>query len=168
MTAAGDFIDLDKVVATPIPVKVGSETYKLPGDAPSELLLRIIVLVDEVEKAGRGEGLEGDTPEEIAEAGIHVMLAKRQDLNAAIEELFSIEQEIDEGEIELSDPQIAALVQALFSRYYPGTGEEGGARPTGENSTPPKPKSAQRSRRNSRGAKPKAPRASASSASSPS
>jgi hypothetical protein len=151
--ADGGLIDLDAVVSPDVRVKFDDVEYRLPGDAPSETLLRIQVISEQLGKA------VGDTD-------VDKLLALREELSETLEELFSIKQDIEPGTINLSEKQIGELLTALFEHYYSEAEEavEGGERPTPP--TTRKPKSGQRSRASSRRAKRPAT-ASQSSTSSP-
>ncbi len=156
-------IDLDSVLKPDIKVKLDGEEYKLPGDPPTEVLLSIVVLSEEMEKA-----VEADDSDR--------MLEIRGELTDRVEDLFSMRQsDIPEGfGSTLVDAQISELVNKLFAHYYPGMG--GGERPTSPEAeeesaeepapseTPPRPRRQPRSRARSPRAKKTA--ASASSKSS--
>ena len=140
-----DFIDLDALLPDDIPVKLGGVTYKLPGDPPVELLLRLQLLAQKIDEA------QDAAPEEL--------LKLREELAAEIEELFSLRNELSEDEpIQLTDRQTAGLLEQLFEKYF--AVEEDGDRPT---STKAKPKSSRPSARKSPA---RARRAAASSTSS--
>ena len=151
-------IDLDAVLKPDIPVKLDGETFKLPGDPPTEILLTIVNLSERMEKA---------TADEDADA----MLQIRSETTDAVTDLFALRQEVDDNfGAGLADTQISELVNKLFAHYYPGLG--GGdedpdvARPTPEASeaeTPPKPRRSPPSRRRSTPARRKKATASASS-----
>lgn len=130
-----DLIDLDAVMQPDLRVRLGGVDYRLPGDAPSEVLLRISVLADELAKQSTSANFD---PEQL--------LGVRTELGEAVEELFRIRQpELDS--LSLSDTQIAQLMEALFAHYFPKD-EEGGDRPTPAR-TPPKPRSSRPSARSS-------------------
>jgi len=143
-------IDLDAVLASPIKVKVDGATYKLPGDAPSELLLSIILATERLEEA-----VKENEPKRLQEI--------RGEVSDLVTELFSILQEVDEGfGSGLADIQIGELVSKLFAHYYKV--DEDGDRPTAdkpEAETPPRQRSGGRSRPRSGGRK-HAPSSSAS------
>lgn len=145
----GELVDLDAVVAPDIRVKFDDTTYRLPGDAPSETLLRIQLVSEQLQQA------VGDTD-------VDKLLLLREELSEQIEALFSIRQEIEPGSIQLSERQIGELLAHLFKHYFDieDAGEEGGERPT---STPPRQRSAKRSPRSSGVRAPKASRSSTSS-----
>lgn len=152
-----ELIDLDAVVPEDLEVQIAGQIYRLPGDAPTEMVLRLSVLAERLESAGA----DGKNMEE--------MLEMREELSAEIEALFRLRQpELEEGSLELSDRQVGTLIAKLFGYYYgrvdPEADDEGGDRPTESGaSSPPKPRSSGRSRPRSR---PKARKASASSTSS--
>lgn len=148
--------DLDKVVASDIYVVLNGERRPLPGDAPSELLLRITLLSEELEKAVEAK----DAPR---------MLEIREEISANVEELFALRNpQLPEGSITLSDAQVGELVAKLFAHYYGKAVEDAAAeeeaeaaRPTeeepeaetppttprSESAKPSPPSSARRSRR---------------------
>jgi hypothetical protein len=148
-------IDLDAVLKPDIKVKLDGTEWRLPGDPPTEILLNIVVLSEEMEKA-----VDADDSDR--------MLEIRRELTDAVEDLFSMRQEIPEGfGAGLVDAQISELVSKLFAHYYPGMG---GDRPTPEPAAeePPetaRPRSSERSPKSSARARPRK-RASASSKSS--
>lgn len=165
--AEGRLIDLDAVLAEDIYVQLAGERYALPGDAPSEILLKILLLSESLENVAK----ENDAGR---------ILAVREQITEKVDELFMLrndpevfpDQRLVSGEegdedaeyepsMGLSDAQIGALVGALFETYYAvpagaadvaaGAGE-GGGRPTGS-STRQKSRSTKRSGRKSSGRK---------------
>lgn len=137
-TPANRLIDLDAVISEPVVVKLKGEEHMLPGDAPTEDLLRLSVKAERMEKEA-----EGKTPEELLEM--------REDLAGDIEDLFRLEDpDLEEGAISLADSQFRELLDRLFEIYYPNAmaAPEGGARPTG---TRRKPRSSRPSRAKSGG-----------------
>lgn len=150
------FIDLDAVLAPDIKVKLNDAEWKLPGDAPTELLLGIILLSEQAQKA-----IEDDDTEK--------MLDLRAEISDRVEELFAMRQEVPEGfGASLADAQIGELVQKLFAHYYADDEDDpeaGGGRPTGASepaSTPPRSRRPSRSRRTTPAGKKTAPASSAS------
>ncbi len=145
------FIDLDAVLAPPIKVKLEGKEWKLPGDAPTELLLSIVLLSEQAQEAIDKEDTER-------------MMELRAEMSERIEDLFAMHQEVPEGfGSQLVDAQIGELVSKLFEHYYSGGDEEDGDRPTPAAATPPSSRSSARSRPSSSRAR--KPRAKASSAS---
>lgn len=139
-------IDLDAVLADDLPVKLNGKTWKLPGDAPTELLLSIILLSEQAQEAIEKE----DTDR---------MLEVRAEMSDRVEDLFALRQEVPEGfGAALVDAQIGELVAKLFAHYYP-SGEGGGGRPTPEPEaeTPQSSRSSGRSRPRSPRSRAKAP-----------
>jgi hypothetical protein len=167
-------IDLTKVAAPDIRVKLkraddSEAIYRVPGNAPSGLLVEILVLFREVDGV---DGEDGD-----------LMVDLRSQLQEKMDELFALRNaDYEDGEIRLGDEELAYLIAGLFQRYYnaePSEDPEGGDRPTEETeeapaaekpeaesspSTPQRRRSGQRSRARPGG---KASRASRSSTSSP-
>lgn len=130
--------DLDKVVASDIHVKFADKKWKLPGDAPSELLLRITLLTEELEQAIEARNAED-------------MLALREEISENVEELFRLRNpSLPEGTIRMSDGQVGELVAKLFAHYYGAAIEdaaseednEGGDRPTEDQEPETTPSSA--------------------------
>lgn len=152
MSDTPDLIDLDAVVAPDLRVKLNGTVYRLPGDAPTEQLLRLQVLANRLDRES-----DGKNPEELLEM--------REELSAEIADLFRIrEPDLDDEGLDLSDAQAVELMRRLFEAYYPGgdgEDEEGGARPTPAR-TRPKRKSAPRSRASS-GSRARKPSASSTS-----
>lgn len=156
--------DLDKVVAPDIYVILEGKKRALPGDAPTEILLRVTLLNEDLEAAT--EAKDGDR-----------MLELREEISGQIEELFALrDPQLPEGSLHLSDAQVGELTSKLFLHYYGGAvedaqreaEEEGGARPTEpEAEEPPTPPTTPPSRSGSRsrarsGRKRRAPAASRS------
>ncbi|HXS25887.1 MAG TPA: hypothetical protein VN719_16750 [Gemmatimonadales bacterium] len=135
-------IDLDAVLAPDIRVKLGGETYRLPGDAPTETLLSIVQLTEEMDKAVKATD----------ETRI---LELRAEMAERVEDLFALRQDIPEGfGAAIPEVQTVELVRRLFQHYY-GDGE-GGDRPT--TPTPASSRNGARSRpRSGRTAKPRSP-----------
>ena len=126
---SGEFIDLDALLPEDIRVRLGGTDYKLPGDPPVELLLRLQLLAQKIDEA------KDDSPEN--------MLSLRKELAEELEELFAIRNDLGEDDrIELTDRQTAGLLNDLFEKYF---AVEDGDRPT----TPQKPRSSKPSRRRS-------------------
>lgn len=169
-----ELLDLDAVVAEDLEVKLGGRNWKLPGDAPSELLLRIIHLQQELFRAGTEAEEMGEVDAEQEAEVTNRLLGLRSQLTERLAELFSMRNEHaddcsswdEEGEcdcglkLELSDVQIGTLIGWLIEQYgMAGDGD----RPT-KASTPRKPKSSKPSRPKSNGtAKPKRSRSLTSS-----
>lgn len=151
--------DLDAVVAEDLRVKLGGQTWRLPGDPPSELLLRIIHLQQQLGKAANEAQNQPTNATEDEQAEMtETLLAIREQIAEQLGELFAMRnQDFEPGTLQMSDAQVVSLVNFLFEQY--NADEEGGDRPT---PTPPKPRSAQPSRRNSGRSKPRS-RSSASS-----
>lgn len=172
----GRLIDLDAVLAEDIQVQIDGDKWPLPGDAPSEILLKILLLSETLENVAK----ENDAGR---------ILEVREQITEKVDELFALRTDPEdfpsqrlvrgeEGEegaeyeptMGLSDARVGALVSSLFEVYYTlpegaaEAAEEGGARPTGS-STQPKPKSTKRSARKSSGRKPAARRRSPAAAS---
>jgi hypothetical protein len=131
-------VDLDAVVSPDIRVKFDDTTYRLPGDAPSETLLRIQLISEQLSQA-------------VTDTDVDKLLQLREELSEQIEALFSIRQDVDPGSIQLSEKQIEELLSQLFKHYFGVDvgGEEdgeGGDRPT---STPQRPRSGRRSAKSS-------------------
>lgn len=139
--------DLDVVVASDIYVVLGGKKRPLPGDAPSELLLRVTLLSEQLEDA-----VQDKDPER--------MLELREEISENVEELFRLRNPtLPDGSINLSDGQVGELVAKLFKHYYGKAIEDaeaeeaGSTRPTAaepepeeaEETTPP-PESAKPSR----------------------
>lgn len=139
-------IDLDAVVPDDLRVKLNGKTYKLPGDAPTELLLRLSLQAEKFNEA------KDKAPEELLEM--------REELGGLIEDLFALRNDLEDGEIELTDRQVAELLESLFAIYFAvdGDTEEGGDRPT-----PPSTKSSRPSKRRSAAKGRRAPASSTSS-----
>lgn len=157
-------IDLTTVAAPDIRVKMKcaddtTAIYRVPGNAPSGLMIEMLVLLREVDKVD---------PEDI-----ELVADLRIQLQEKVDELFTLRNaDYAIGDIKLGDEELAFLVHGLFQRYYdsapPAEGDEGGDRPTGEEeqaetpsstSTPPRRRSGQPSR-------PRSPQARAPSPSS--
>lgn len=146
-------IDLNAVISPDINVRLGDKSYKLPGDAPVEDLLRLMVKAEELDKT------ENKAPQEILE--------EREEIAADVEELFRIRQpNLPEGEISLSDAQLVELLVGLSRIYNEALADAqsaaGGGRPT---QTPPKPRRRKPSATSSARRRPRS--GSASSTSSP-
>lgn len=168
-------IDLTAVSRPDIRVKLTtadgkSEIRRIPGNAPSGLLIDMMVLLREIDKQ------EPDDLEAIA--------SLRDELQEKVDDLFAMrDPDYADGDVKLSDEEMGMLVASMFQRYYDrakpdgdGEGGEGdGDRPTEaaeepeaepkSASTPARQRSAARSPRRSSAAKRK-PR-SRSSTSSP-
>jgi hypothetical protein len=154
--------DLDTVVSPNIYVQLDGAKHPLPGDAPSELLLRVTLLSEDLEGA-----VEAKDPER--------MLELREEISESVEELFRLRNPaLEAGTINLSDGQVGELVAKLFKHYYgkaveDAEVEEGGERPTEPEAeapeTPQRPRSEQPSRTRQAGKRRRSPR-SRSSASS--
>jgi hypothetical protein len=134
-------IDLDAVLKPDIPVKLDGQTYKLPGDPPTEILLTIVQLSEKMEEHREAEDADA-------------MLQVRSETTDAVTDLFALRQEVDEGfGATLADTQISELVAKLFAHYYPGLGGEDdddaapptSAEPAEAEATNPKPRSSRRS-----------------------
>lgn len=156
-------IDLTAVSAPDIRVRLrcaddSVEEYRIPGNAPSGILVDLMVLLREVDAAEADDlGLIADLRSQIQEKSDDLFLLR----NSTYEP----------GDVKLSDPELGALVAGMFRQYY-GVDAEGGDRPTVPEeepetpaATPPKPRSGQRSGKSSRAAR--APARSRSSTSSP-
>lgn len=143
-------IDLTKVAAPDIRVKLrGADDkdtiYRIPGNAPSGLMVEMMVLLREIDAAD-GEDLE-------------LISDLRNQVQEKVDDLFCLRNaDYQAGDVELGDEELAALVSGLFQRYYNVSDEEGGDRPTEpqeaeeeqpSTSTPPRPRSAPRSPRRS-------------------
>lgn len=116
--------DLDQVVAPDIRVVLNGEKHRLPGDAPSELLLRVTLLSEKLEEAVEAK----DAPR---------MLEIREEISESVEELFLLRNpQLPEGSINLSDSQVGELVSKLFQHYY-GKAVEDAAREEAERPTEP-------------------------------
>lgn len=152
MAASPDLglIDLTKVASPDIRVKLRhaddtDAVYRLPGNAPSGLMIELMVLLREIDAA------DNDDLELVADL--------RGQLQEKVDDLFAIRnKDYAEGDVRLDDEELAALISGLFQRYY--NAEESGARPTEpetepeeEPSTPPRPRSARRSPQSSRARK---------------
>jgi hypothetical protein len=116
-------IDLDAVLAEPIPVKLGGDTYYLPGDAPVEEMLRLELKAEKLSTE-----VKGKTAEEILEM--------REDLAADVDDLFRLQdsEQLPEGGLRLTDGQLQSLLTRLYEIYYPNVsadGKGGRGRPTG-------------------------------------
>lgn len=147
------FIDLDAVVSPDIRVTLNEIRYRLPGDAPSETMLHLLILF---------QGFETIDPEKDPQKLVDL----REELADEVEALFRIRQpDLESGAITLSDPQLGELLSGLFKHYYPNADTEE-ENPTSPSATPPRRRSAQRSRRTTP-AKPSTKQESASSTSSP-
>jgi len=149
---ANELIDLDAFVAPDIQVKLNGETYKLPGDAPSEIILRMTNLF----------GTLAD--EETGADNLDRILALREELSELTLELFQ-ERQPELEDIRLTDGQIIQLVSSLMKVYTASDEEEAetdATRPTKPSA--PKKKSGARSARNSR-ARTRAPSPSSTSSS---
>jgi len=137
-------IDLTKVAAPDIRVKLRRAddtdvTYRIPGNAPSGLMVELMVLLREI------DGAENEDIELIAEL--------RAQVQEKLDELFALRnKDYSEGDVKLGDEELAALVAGLFSRYYNAEEpEEGGERPTEEPTEEAEPEaSTPRSARRSR------------------
>lgn len=147
-------IDLTKVAAPDIRVKLkraddSDSIYRIPGNAPSGLMVELMVLLREV------DGADAEDLELIADL--------REQIQEKIDDLFALRnKDYEDGEVKLNDEELAALVSGLFRRYYDAeVSEEGSERPTKSESESPKeeddeastPRSAPRSRRSSRAPK---------------
>jgi hypothetical protein len=115
-------IDLTKVAAPDIRVKLrrSDDTdaiYRIPGNAPSGLMVELMVLLREVDQA------ENDDLDLIADLRVQIQ--------EKIDDLFMLRnKDYEDGEIKLNDEELATLVAGLFSRYYNTDVEESGDRPT--------------------------------------
>jgi hypothetical protein len=149
------FIDLDAVVSPDIRVALNGTRYRLPGDAPSETMLHMLMLFQQFEEIDPTQD-----PQKLVDL--------REELAEEVENLFRIRQpDLPEGSITLSDPQLGELLAKLFSHYYPNLeGEEEEERPTSASSTPQRQRSGRRSPRSST-ARSRTKSESASSTSSP-
>lgn len=144
---AQPFIDLDEVISSDLLVVVAGVEHRLPGDAPAELLLRLSMLAEKIEKGT-------DEPEE--------MLTLREEFGAELEQLFRVRQpDLPEGAINLTDAQAAILLSKLFDHYFQLS--EGGERPTSPTTEAAKPPKPSPSRRRSAAARSKAAASSTSS-----
>lgn len=159
-TDAG-LIDLTAVSRPDIRVKLStadgkSEIRRIPGNAPSGLLIDMMVLLREIDKQ------EPDDLEAIA--------ALRDELQEKVDDLFAMrDPDYADGDVKLSDEEMGMLVASMFQQYYdratesPDEDDEGdGDRPTEaaeeeeppkSASTPPRQRSAARSPRRSSAAK---------------
>jgi hypothetical protein len=153
-------IDLTKVAAPDIRVKLRRAddtdvTYRIPGNAPSGLMIELMVLLREI------DGAENEDIETIADL--------RAQVQGKLDELFTLRnKDYIDGDVRLGDEELAALVAGLFSRYYnTEEPEEGGERPTEEPTEaepePTTPRSARRSRPSSAAARKARSRSSTSS-----
>ena len=98
--------DLDKVVSANIHVQLDGVKHALPGDSPSELLLRITLLSEQLEEAVQAQDADR-------------MLEIREEISDNVEELFRLRNPLlEEGSINLSDIQVGELVSKLFAHYY--------------------------------------------------
>lgn len=152
-------IDLTKVAAPDIRTKLkraddSEAIYRLPGNAPSGLMIELMVLLREI------DGADSEDLDVIADLRLQVQ--------EKIDELFCLRnKDYEDGEVKLNDEELATLVAGLFQRYY--NAEEDGDRPTepetetssSEDSTPPRPRREPRSRKSSPARK--APRRSSTS-----
>lgn len=144
-------IDLTKVAAPDIRTKLrrADDTdviYRLPGNAPSGLMIELMVLLREIDAADSED--------------LDLIADLRNQVQEKIDSLFALRnKDYVEGDVELNDEELATLVAGLFQRYY---NQEDGDRPTepetetsnSEDSTPPRPRSEPRSPRSSRARKP--------------
>jgi len=144
-------IDLTKVAAPDIPVKTrraddSEARWRLPGNAPSGLMVELMVLLREVDQA------PDDDLELIADL--------RAQIQEKVDELFALRnKDYQDGDVKLNDEELGTLVAGLFKRYYDGNEPEGegGGRPTEEeppsastSATPQRQRSERRSRGSSR------------------
>jgi hypothetical protein len=98
--------DLDKVVSPNIYVQLEGVKHALPGDSPSELLLRITLLSEQLEEAVEAKEAER-------------MLEIREEISDNVEDLFRLRNPLlEENSINLSDVQVGELVSKLFAHYY--------------------------------------------------
>lgn len=129
-------IDLSGVLRPDIRVKFDpgaqAKVYRLPGDPPNELWLRLGMLLGEL------GGLEEDSPPSRA-------LELREELTDSIYELFRLRQDVEDGDINLTDAQIVALFNQLAATYATAVEEAAPERPTSPASTSPKRRSSRRS-----------------------
>jgi hypothetical protein len=159
-------IDLTKVAAPDIRVKLKraddtEQIYRVPGNAPSGLMVEMMVLLREVDNADEDD--------------LDLIASLREQIQEKVDDLFALRNaEYEDRDIVLNDDELATLMAGLFTRYYNSEeGPEGGDRPTEEEpeaaapeapeseaapspstpSTPRRKRSGQRSRRSSPAAK---------------
>lgn len=140
---SNELIDLDAVVSPDLRVQLNGVKYRLPGDAPAEIMLAIGVLLGELNDLDEQTGAER-------------MLELREELGEKIEDLFRVRQpDLEVGALMLTDTQILELVTKLSVAY--GVVDEAELE---DDADPPttaeKPKTSERSgRRSTRTTKPR-------------
>lgn len=151
-------IDLTKVAAPDIRVKTrraddSVETWRIPGNAPSGLMVELMVLLREVDQSPDDD--------------IELIADLRAQIQEKVDELFALRnKDYEDGDVKLGDEELGTLVAGLFQRYYGGNESGGGDRPTvpeeepeaaeeepSTSATPPRPRSERRSRASSRSRK---------------
>lgn len=142
------------------------KVYRFPGDPPSGPLLRLVVLLQELESCE----LEHDDIEELQKAE-----AISEEIGEVLDDLLGRRNaDYEPGEFRPAQPELVTLIGWLFAQYRPEAGpEEDGDRPTEPEEEPDQPEEEpsstpprQRSERRSRATTPRKPRASRSSTSS--
>ena len=115
-------IDLTMVARPDLRVKVRraddtEQIYRIPGSAPSGLIVELMVLLREIDRADAED--------------IELIADLRAQVQEKVDELFALRNsEYEPGEIRLGDEELSALVRGMFERYYRAEEPEGGDRPT--------------------------------------